>query len=57
MADSDYVLGLFGGRVTSMSVLNFRSHLNDNDNQILNDLAFYIDINSASSLEIGRAHV
>ena len=50
MADSDYVFGNFGGKVGQMSIPDFRSHLNDNDNQVLNDVAFYIDVNSASSL-------
>lgn len=50
MADSDCVFGNFGGKVGQMSIPDFRSHLNDNDNQVLNDVAFYIDVNSASSL-------
>lgn len=50
MADSDCVFGNFGGKVGQMSILDFRSHINDNDNQVLNDVAFYIDVNSASSL-------
>ena len=50
MADSDYIFGNFGGKVGQMSIPDFRSHLNDNDNQVLNDVAFYIDVNSASSL-------
>lgn len=50
MADSDYVFGNFGGKVGQMSIPDFRSHLKDNDNQVLNDVAFYIDVNSASSL-------
>lgn len=40
-----------------MSISDFRSHLNDNDNQVLNDLAFYIDVNSASSLGSTRVDV
>ena len=50
MADSDDVFGNFGGKVGQMSILDFRTHLNDNDNQVLNDIAFYIDVNSPSSL-------
>ncbi|MBR1526841.1 MAG: hypothetical protein IJ640_09325 [Prevotella sp.] len=57
MADGDFVVGLFGGKVAPMSVVNFRNHMNDNDNLILNDLAFYIDINSASSLGSTRVDV
>ena len=50
MSDTDSVLGVFGGKLSRMSIPDFRSHLNDNDNQVLNDLAFYIDVNSPSSL-------
>ena len=54
MADSDYIFGNFGGKVGQMSIPDFRSHLNDNDNQVLNNIAFYIDVNSASSLGASR---
>ena len=50
MSDTDCIFGNFGGKVGQMSIPDFRSHLNDNDNQVLNDVAFYIDVNSASSL-------
>lgn len=50
MSDTDSVLGVFGGKMSRMSIPDFRSHLNDNDNQVLNELAFYIDVNSPSSL-------
>jgi len=50
MSDTDDVVGIFGGKVGRMTVADFRTHLNDNDNQVLTDLAFYIDVNSASSL-------
>lgn len=50
LADSDSVFGNFGGKVGQMSISDFRIHLNDNDNQVLNDIAFYIDVNSPSSL-------
>ena len=50
LADSDAVFGNFGGKVGQMSISDFRIHLNDNDNQVLNDIAFYIDVNSPSSL-------
>ena len=49
MADTDSVYGNFGGKLGQMSISDFRSRLNDNDNLVLNDLAFYIDVNSASS--------
>ena len=57
MSDTDSVLGVFGGKMSRMSIPDFRSHLNDNDNQVLNDLAFYIDVNSASSLGSTRVDV
>ena len=50
MSDTDSVLGVFGGKMSRMSITDFRSHLNDNDNLVLNELAFYIDVNSPSSL-------
>lgn len=50
MADTDCIFGNFGGKVGQMSISDFRIHLNDNDNQVLNDIAFYIDVNSPSSL-------
>ena len=50
MSDTDSVLGVFGGKLSRMSIPDFRSHLNDNDNLVLNELAFYIDVNSPSSL-------
>lgn len=50
LAESDSVFGNFGGKVGQMSISDFRTHLNDNDNQVLNDIAFYIDVNSPSAL-------
>ena len=50
MSDTDSILGVYGGKLARMSIPEFRSHLNDNDNLVLNELAFYIDVNSASSL-------
>lgn len=50
MSDTDCIFGNFGGKVGQMSISDFRSHLNDNDNMVLNELAFYIDVNSPSSL-------
>lgn len=50
MSDTDCIFGNFGGKVGQMSITDFRSHLNDNDNMVLNELAFYIDVNSPSSL-------
>ena len=47
MTDADYILGVFGGATGKMSIDNFRRHINDDDKQVLNDLAFYLDINTA----------
>ena len=47
MTDADYILGVFGGATGKMSIDNFRTHINDDDKQVLNDLAFYLDINTA----------
>ena len=49
MSDTDCIFGNFGGKVGQMSITDFRSKLNENDNMVLNELAFYIDVNSASS--------
>lgn len=57
MSDTDSVLGVFGGKMSRMSITDFRSHLNDNDNLVLNELAFYIDVNSPSSLGSTRVDV
>lgn len=47
MTDADYILGVFGGATGKMSIDNFRRHINDDDKQVLNGLAFYLDINTA----------
>ena len=57
MADSDYIFGNFGGKVGQMSIPDFRSNLNENDNIVLNEHAFYIDVNSPSSLGSTRVDV
>lgn len=57
LADTDSIFGNFGGKLGQMSIPEFRSHLNDNDNLVLNDLAFYIDVNSASSKGSTRVDV
>ena len=36
MVDSDFVFGVFGGKTQKMAVGDFRTHLNDDDKQILN---------------------
>ena len=57
MSDTDSVLGVFGGKMSRMSIPDFRSNLNENDNMVLNELAFYIDVNSPSSLGSTRVDV
>lgn len=57
MADTDCIFGNFGGKVGQMSITDFRSNLNENDNMVLNELAFYIDVNSPSSLGSTRVDV
>lgn len=57
MTDSDYIYGAFGGATHRMKMSDFRTNLNQNDQQILNDLAFYIDINTASSKGSARVDV
>lgn len=57
MADTDCIFGNFGGKVGQMAITDFRSNLNENYNMVLNELAFYIDVNSASSLGSTRVDV
>lgn len=57
MSDTDSILGVYGGKLARMSIPEFRSHLNDNDNLVLNELAFYIDVNKASSKGSTRVDV
>ena len=57
MSDTDCIFGNFGGKVGQMSITDFRYNLNENDNMVLNELAFYIDVNSPSSLRSTRVDV
>lgn len=57
MSDTDSILGVYGGKLARMSIPEFRSHLNDNVNLVLNELAFYIDVNKASSKGSTRVDV
>lgn len=50
MAGSNSIFGNFGGKVGQITLDNFRNALNANDEQVLNNLAFFIDVNKASSL-------
>ena len=49
LSDTNSVFLNAGDEISQMYLSEFRKHLNDNDEQILQDLAFYIDINKASS--------
>lgn len=57
MAGSNSIFGNFGGTVGQITLDNFRNALNANDEQVLNNLAFYIDVNKASSLGSTRVDV
>lgn len=57
MSDSNSIFGNFGGTVGQMTIKEFRQHLNDNDEEVLNNLAFYIDVNKPSSLGSSRVDV
>ena len=57
MAGSNSIFGNFGGQVGQITLENFRNALNANDEQVLNNLAFYIDVNKASSLGSTRVDV
>ena len=50
MSGTNSIFGNFGGQVGQITLDNFRNALNANDEQVLNNLAFYIDVNKASSL-------
>ena len=57
MAGSNSIFGNFGGVVGQITLDNFRKAINENDEEILNELAFYIDVNKASSLGSTRVDV
>ena len=57
MSDSNSIFINAGNELAQMTVKDFREHLNDNDEQVLHDLAFYIDVNKASSLGSARVDV
>ena len=50
MSGSNSIFGNFGGQVGQITLNNFRNAINENDEEVLNELAFYIDVNKASSL-------
>lgn len=57
MAGSNSIFGNFGGKLGQITLDNFRNALNANDEQVLNNLAFFIDVNKASSLGSTRVDV
>ena len=57
ISDSNSILGNFGGALGQIPFNQLRQHLNDNDEEVLNSLAFYIDVNKASSLGSTRVDV
>lgn len=57
MSGSNSIFGNFGGQVGQITLDNFRTALNENDEEVLNELAFYIDVNKASSLGSTRVDV
>lgn len=57
LSNTDTIMGVFGNEVGQMTVEEFSEHLNDNDEQVLHDLAFYMDINKASALGSARVDV
>lgn len=57
MSGTNSIFGNFGGQVGQITLDNFRNALNANDEQVLNNLAFYIDVNKASSLGSTRVDV
>ena len=50
MSGTNSIFGNFGGQVGQITLNDFRNALNENDEEVLNELAFYIDVNKASSL-------
>jgi len=57
MSDSNSIFLNTGNAISQMTIDEFRQHLNDNDEEVLNDLAFYIDVNKASSAGSTRVDV
>lgn len=49
LSDSNSIIVNAGGKVAQIPVSDFRNSLNENDSQVLNELAFYIDINEPSA--------
>lgn len=57
MAGTNSLFGNFGGKVGQITLDNLRRSINENDEEVLNALAFYIDVNKASSLGSTRVDV
>lgn len=54
---SDKMFGNFGNKTGQISITDLRKVLNENDEQVLSEIAFYIDINTASSKGYTRVDV
>lgn len=54
MSGTNSIIGNFGGKVGQITLDNFRKSINANDEEVLESLAFYIDVNKASSLGTTR---
>lgn len=57
LSDTNSLFGNFGGVVGQITIENLRKGLNQNDEEVLNNLAFYIDVNKPSSLGSTRVDV
>lgn len=57
MSDSNSLFGNFGGAVGQITLANLRHALNKDDEEVLESLAFYIDVNKPSSQGATRVDV
>lgn len=46
MTDDDYILGIFGSKLAKMKAGIFREQINENQELLLNQIAFYIEVNT-----------
>ena len=57
LADSHNVLVNAGGEIAQVPLSDFRTQINKDDVMLLQELAFYVDINKASALNSSRVDV
>ena len=57
LSDSNSLFVNAGGKVSQIPVADFRDSLNNNDSQVLNELAFFIDINEPFSNNATKVNV